>query len=207
MNDTNSKTGANIKTIYLIRHGQSVQNTTLNTFSGVTDVELSDLGRTQAARVGAAFCDIPVDEIYCSRLIRTRQTAECIFGADREIIRVEGIQEMNFGDYEGKIYDPKDLTDSVTQEWLHNPATLTFPGGESMEAHAREYIAAMERIVRESTAERIAIVSHRTSIRMFLCHVMGLTLNDIRKIPCDNCSVNKLTYDGSFHVTTINMIY
>lgn len=83
-----------IKNLYLIRHGQSMQNKAANCFSGSTDVSISEKGRQQAAELSGFFRDI-------------------------------------------------------------------------------------------------AIVSHATSIRMFVTKVLGLPLRYFRRIPCDNCSVTK----------------
>ena len=43
-----------------------------------TDPPLSDLGRRQAAAVGAAFADAPLDAVLCSHLVRALETARHI---------------------------------------------------------------------------------------------------------------------------------
>ena len=58
-----------------------------------------------------------------------------------------------------------------------------------------EYYEAVQNLMRETKAENVAIVSHRTSIRLFTAKVMGLPIQNFRNIPCDNCSVMKFRFD------------
>ena len=60
--------------VYFIRHGQSEGNLK-HLFLGHTDLDLTDLGRKQAERVGDFFKDIHVDAIYSSDLLRAYHTA------------------------------------------------------------------------------------------------------------------------------------
>lgn len=183
-----------IKNLYLIRHGQSMQNKVANCFSGSTDVSISEKGRQQAAELAGFFRDITIDEIYTSKLVRAIQTAKIIFGEDRPLIQVEALREADFGEYEGRAFEKGD-TDPVYQAWLHAADTLTFPGGDNMCERMEEYYAAVKRLMSETVAEKVAIVSHRTSIRLFTAKVMGLPIQNFRNIPCDNCSVMKFRFD------------
>ena len=58
-----------------------------------------------------------------------------------------------------------------------------------------EYYAAVRKLMCETKAENVAIVSHRTSIRLFVAKVMGLPIQNFRNIPCDNCSVMKFSFE------------
>ena len=183
-----------IKNLYLIRHGQSMQNKVANCFSGSTDVSISEKGKKQAAELAAFFRDIAIDEVYTSKLVRAIQTAQIIFGEERPLIQVEALREADFGEYEGKAFEKGD-PDPVYQAWLHAADTLTFPGGDNMCEHMEAYYAAVKRLMSETVAENVAIVSHRTSIRLFTAKVMGLPIQNFRNIPCDNCSVMKFRFD------------
>lgn len=183
-----------IKKLYLIRHGQSMQNKVANCFSGSTDVSISEKGKQQAAELAAFFHDIAIEEVYTSKLIRAIQTAQIIFGEERPLIQVEALREADFGEYEGKTFEPDD-PDPVYQAWRHAADTLTFPGGDNMCERMEAYYEAVQKLMHETTAEHIAIVSHRTSIRLFTAKVMGLPIQNFRNIPCDNCSVMKFSFD------------
>jgi len=105
-----------VKNLYLIRHGQSMQNKVANCFSGSTDVSISEKGKQQAAELSAFFRDIAVDEVYTSKLVRAIQTAKIIFGEERPLIQVEALREADFGAYEGKAFEKGD-PDPVYQAW------------------------------------------------------------------------------------------
>ncbi|KAL2643465.1 hypothetical protein R1flu_011052 [Riccia fluitans] len=60
--------------LILIRHGESLWNQK-NLFTGCVDVPLSQQGVDEALEAGKRICDIPVDLIYTSALIRAQMTA------------------------------------------------------------------------------------------------------------------------------------
>ncbi|KAL3696909.1 hypothetical protein R1sor_010985 [Riccia sorocarpa] len=60
--------------LILIRHGESLWNQK-NLFTGCVDVPLSQQGVVEALEAGKRICDIPVDIIYTSALIRAQMTA------------------------------------------------------------------------------------------------------------------------------------
>ncbi|KAG6554280.1 hypothetical protein Mapa_004196 [Marchantia paleacea] len=60
--------------LILIRHGESLWNQK-NLFTGCVDVPLSQRGVDEALEAGKRICDIPVDIIYTSALIRAQMTA------------------------------------------------------------------------------------------------------------------------------------
>ena len=55
--------------LILLRHGQSVWNAA-NKFTGWTDVELSEVGKDEAAKAGKDLADVSIDVIHTSDLIR-----------------------------------------------------------------------------------------------------------------------------------------
>lgn len=60
--------------LILIRHGESLWNSK-NLFTGCVDVPLSQRGVDEALEAGKRICDIPVDLIFTSALIRAQMTA------------------------------------------------------------------------------------------------------------------------------------
>ncbi len=66
----------------LIRHGQSVWNAA-NRFTGWTDVELSLIGKAEAAAAGEQLADVRFDVIHTSALIRAQATAEIVMSHNK----------------------------------------------------------------------------------------------------------------------------
>lgn len=60
--------------LILIRHGESLWNEK-NLFTGCVDVPLTKKGIEEALQAGIRICNIPIDVIYTSTLIRAQMTA------------------------------------------------------------------------------------------------------------------------------------
>lgn len=60
--------------LIMMRHGQSKWNE-MNLFTGWVDVPLSELGIREALEGGKLICDIPIDIIFTSTLVRAQMTA------------------------------------------------------------------------------------------------------------------------------------
>lgn len=98
-----------MKKLYFIRHGQSEMNTR-NLWAGVTNTPLTDEGRRQAKAAGYAAKDLGIDLIVSSPLVRAHETAKIVakeIGYPGEKILINSLLiERNFGELEGKPYDP-----------------------------------------------------------------------------------------------------
>ena len=90
---------------YLVRHGQSLGNLT-NTFLGHTDLDLSDLGYSQAKSVCQYLSDRQIDVIYSSDLLRAYNTAKPLSRLlNKEINKSYNLREIYAGEWEGKTFD------------------------------------------------------------------------------------------------------
>ena len=97
--------------LILIRHGETYANALYHTpdriLIGALDsplTELNETGRLQALSTRNKLEGIHVDEVYCSDLTRTRQTASIIFG-EREIHYTPLLRERSLGKDEGQRVD------------------------------------------------------------------------------------------------------
>ena len=61
--------------LHLVRHGE-VDEAYHEVFGGQIDMELSPLGHEQARRLAKFLGDRHFDRIYCSPMLRVRQTAK-----------------------------------------------------------------------------------------------------------------------------------
>ena len=93
--------------LVLVRHGESEWNK-LNLFTGWTDVELSDKGRSEAAAAGKLLKEegYDFDICYTSYLKRAIHTLNGILcEMDREwlpVIKTWKLNERHYGDLQGK---------------------------------------------------------------------------------------------------------
>lgn len=185
-------------TVLLIRHGQSLHNADGNSFSGVTDVRMDEIGYAQCRRLTAFFDRCPVDSVLASPLHRARESARLIFPSHCEKLDIANwLKEFNYGNYEGK--RPDELGDDpVILQWNATPADLVFPGGDSVREHAEQTYSAFLAFAGSLSPEsRVACVTHKTTIRLLVALIMGLDLNRFRDVPCSNCAVTDIRFDSN----------
>ena len=87
--------------IYVIRHGQTEWNV-LKKMQGSADIPLNEKGLEQAEQAKINVKDISIDKIFCSPLIRAKQTAS-IVNQDRnlDIVYDDRLRERDYGEFEG----------------------------------------------------------------------------------------------------------
>lgn len=123
---------------------------------GRTDIPLGPVGRMQACLLGET---VHFDTVYASPLKRAAETAA--FLADR-VVTVPGLEEADCGEWDGLTFE------EIQRRWpelYHGRATertLPMPGGETPEAAAARFRAALESVPAGSTvvAHNLVLCSH-----------------------------------------------
>ena len=167
--------------IYLLRHGQTEFNQE-GRFQGSLDSALTELGRQQAASMGARLRDLigsPREWVLqSSPLGRARATAETIraaVGFDAIVLDAR-LREISLGKWEGLTRDEIDrdspgVRDGPTRYgWLFRA-----PGGESLEQLQARLSAWLEE-ARSDGRPRVA-VSHGVTGRALRALILGTTLD------------------------------
>ena len=78
-------------TLILVRHGESEGNAR-GVITGSLDLDLTELGREQARRVGARFAEHPIAAIYSSTLQRAANTGAAVaVHHELEVERLAGL--------------------------------------------------------------------------------------------------------------------
>ncbi len=126
--------------IYLIRHGETDLNKQ-KILQGRIDFELNAYGRELARITGRALREVPFDAVYTSPLKRAKETALLLIGENLRteqipVIEEARIQEISFGEFEGKCYGKEgyNISDETFLNFFQNPAEYRIPkGGESFQ--------------------------------------------------------------------------
>lgn len=137
------------KIIYFV-HGTTYDNAS-GKCSGWKQVELNELGKEQAIKLGETNKDRFFDIMFTSDLVRAIDSSNLAFPSYEKIIDTR-LRECNYGDYDG---ESKELV--VYEEHIENP----FPNGESLkdvELRIREFL---EEVKKEYPGKTIGIVAHR----------------------------------------------
>lgn len=111
--------------LLFIRHGATAGNLQRR-YIGRTDQPLCPEGIAQAKALTAL--SLAPDRVFCSPLLRTRQTAQLAF-PELEPEIVPGFTETDFGPWEGKTAD--ELADCAAyRDWVDGFCQGPIPGGE-----------------------------------------------------------------------------
>ena len=182
--------------IHLVRHGQTIWNKD-RIFQGQSDVDLTDLGRTQSRLVAAKILKYGPSAVYTSPLSRTRHIADVIAnGINKTSIEVQELLELDLGMLEGKTgEDLREHWPEIIEQWRQFPSRVTMPSGESfLELHSR-VTKSLYDLVDSNTESPIVIVSHNFVIKILICEILGLTVDSLHKVNIDLASVSTIEID------------
>lgn len=149
--------------IYCVRHGQSIHNQQ-QTIAGQLDSELTSLGFDDARSVAGALGRRDFDIVYCSDLLRARQTAETIMGTlqFRCPVRYSRlIRELDYGSFTEKTVEE---TFKVLN--YKRVPDQRYPEGESfndLQLRVRQFLS---QVLDDSAGQRILVAAHAGSIRL-----------------------------------------
>lgn len=148
--------------LVLARHGQSYGN--LDRSIGL-DTNLTDLGREQATRLGNWLVeqDYAFTVLYCSTLLRARQTAEII----NEQFRLEIVFDADLREAEEPYLDNMPLRAGPLDEESPPPFQPEY------EALHERVARAMGRILTESPEGEVLVVAHGGTLATMLRCILG----------------------------------
>lgn len=167
--------------IFLIRHGATVLSAE-DRFAGSTDVELSDEGGRQARCLGERLADQNIAALYASPMQRTRETARLLRGPGGLTASIdEGLREIAHGRWEG--LTRREVEERFAEEyaaWEEDPFTFAPIGGESGVSVMARALPVLRKIVAQHQDQTVAIVSHKATIRLLLCGLLGIDTRGYR---------------------------
>lgn len=155
-------------TLYFVRHGETDWNVKKK-IQGKTDIPLNENGRAQAESLAAVLRaekeegNLNAVRVYTSPQLRALRTAEIAAAAlDVECVSLEGLREMDLGDWEGMRWEViQKQYGEIYEYWnTHRRYTHT-PGGESYNEvlgrtlDALAFILARERVERIERVEKV----------------------------------------------------
>ena len=178
-----------MRDIYLIRHGMPDFPGGARMCLGRTDLPLGLRGRLQAALLGAEFAGSGLGDCFCSRLTRSRETAE-LMGCERPVV-IPGLEEMDAGEWDGLSFDEIRRRWPEYYERRGRERALPPPGGEEFGPASRRFSAAVARAASLSRGDAV-IVSHSSVIQTLLCTLEGVPFSCARDFNLPYGSVTRL---------------
>lgn len=188
-------------TLYFLRHGQTALSRE-DVFCGSgSDPELTEDGLAMAESFAAAYRSKAWRAVYSSPLRRAVATARPL--ADALTLGIEerdGLKEIGYGRWErlskeaveGQFHD-----DYIS--WLADPSWHAPTGGETAVLIARRGMHVVEAIRRRFDDGNVLVVSHKATIRIMLCCLLGIDVGRFRYrmvCPVGSVSVVEFTAHG-----------
>lgn len=155
--------------IFLLRHGETAAEGQRR-FIGWTDLPLTDGGRRQARRCGRELASGRIASIWCSDLLRAKETAEIISRRIGVPIRsTTALREIHLGAWEG--LEMAEVRRCDPEAWrLRGDRLPDFrpPGGESFRDLADRVLPEFASIAAAGDTD-ILVVGHAGVNRVILC--------------------------------------
>ncbi len=188
-------------TIYLLRHGQTALSREDNFCGSGLDPELTREGLQMGEAFAAAYRTKPWRAIYSSSLRRGITTAQPLCDALGITMQVRpDLNEIGYGKWEGK------SKENVEQEyhddyisWLADPAWHAPTGGELAITIARRSLQVVDEINQQFTDGNVLVVSHKATIRIILCSLLGIDVGRFRYrlgCPVGSVSIVEFSLEG-----------
>ena len=156
-------------TIFLIRHGETVDNA-LQIMQGQTQGELNERGKEQARQVAQRLAGEPVDVFISSDLHRAIQTAEIIAEPHNlPIITTPLLRERDWGSFTGRF-----IPDLKGEVW---PDDI-----ESEPALLQRALAFLQYVTTTYPGKRVVAVGHGIINKAILAVYAGCTMREVQRM-------------------------
>ncbi|HEV7475816.1 MAG TPA: histidine phosphatase family protein [Pyrinomonadaceae bacterium] len=187
-------------TLHLLRHGQT-ELSRADVFCGSgLDPELTTEGSQMAQAFAAAYRSKPWSAIYCSSLRRTAATAQPLCDAVGIAAQHRSdFNEIGYGKWEGLTRETvqQDYHDDYIT-WLADPAWHAPTGGELAITIARRSIQTIDEIKQQYTNGNVLVVSHKATIRIILCALLGIDVGRFRyRLGCPVGSLSVVEFSSA----------
>jgi len=195
------------KTLYIVRHGQTELNKLGIVQGRGMNTDLNDEGRKQAGQFFDAYKDVAFDKIYISELKRTQQSIQQFIDLGIPYEKLEGLDEMAWGDLEGTESTPENRSAflQVIREWVAGNLDVSLNGGESPNQVKARQEKAIATILSHPEEKTVLICMHGRAMRLLLCWITGHPLTEMETFPHQNLILYKLTYNGDkFEIVDFN---
>ena len=174
------------KTLYLMRHGQTIFNQ-LHKVQGWCDSPLTPLGIAQAKHAAHYFIDnqITFDHVYNSTSERACDTTELV--TDMPYTRCKGLKEYNFGRMEGE----SELLDPPLP---YGDFFKRYYGGESEMEVRQRMNTTLDEIMAKDDHQIVLAISHGGAIRQFMRFWEATQQIEVKTM-INNCAIAKFEYE------------
>ena len=187
--------------IIIVRHGETEYNKTRR-LQGQQQVPLNENGRTQAKQVVESLkhCGITITYIYCSSLIRARETADIINEYFSLSVSIDSrLDERNFGVWENQTYDelieryPSLENHFGWRIWNYNPDQ-----SETLRGLIDRTIEFLKDVIRKhNETDTVLVVTHGGPVRAMLGFIRDLDEKEWMNVSIPNGTIFRVKFEDS----------
>ena len=172
--------------VTLVRHG-AVEERYKGCYNGYIDISLSQEGRVQSQALGKRLADEPFDAIFCSDLLRAKETLAIMqeqLSVSVEAVYTKALREKSWGRHEGmgfeEICTTEGLVYSSFYEWIERL------DGERVEAFEQRVQTFFLEKIAQSEKKSLLIVTHAGVIAIIRSLVENISLEEafLQNINC-----------------------
>ena len=183
--------------LYFLRHGETTHSQT-GGYCGTLDPDLTPSGLGMAEAFAEAYRSLSWEAVFVSPMKRTIATATPLCEAVGVMPQLrDGLKELNYGDWEDRTPDyvrEHHMEDYL--HWLAEPAWNPPTGGETALQVASRSALVIAEIEEKYTSGNVLVVSHKATIRIILCSLLGIDLGRYRdRIEMPVASVSLVKFD------------
>ena len=189
-----------IKTLYIIRHGQTDLNLRRIVQGSGVDAPLNATGHAQAAAFFRAFGHVPFDRVYTSALQRAIESVRGFLDRGIPHIATAALNEISWGRFEGLEATSEQHGQylSAVDRWAAGDVDARLEGGESPAELAAVQRPFLEELLGPATPPGTYLIAmHGRAMRILLCQLLRYPLREMDAFPHDNLALYELVHTGS----------
>ncbi len=184
--------------ITLVRHGETDWNAA-GRIQGHEDIGLNAVGQAQARALSSRLSAEPITEVFCSELIRTRQTvAPLLADRDLPVVYDEQWRERHFGRLQGMSRDQIKTSEPEAFELMsRRDPQASFGHGESLKQFYDRCVRALCHVVKSAEGDHPLVVCHGGVLDCIYRYVSGQSLVSARQAGLSNAAINQLSLEAA----------
>ncbi len=173
--------------LYVIRHGQ-VDTNIKNEINGWNEEKLNKKGIQQAINAGKKLKCIKIDAIFCSPLLRTKQTYEFLNINGVPVFYDDRIKERNSN---SMVYTKIKTLDKNL--WYDKTKYIVYKDSEGFKSIINRTESILNEIKNNYKDKNVLIVTHGDICKSIYLY-FNPSVQDISKFRQDNCEIKNYTF-------------
>ncbi len=175
----------------MVRHGETAWNAE-GRVQGQLDIPLNDVGRAQARATAAVLAEHDFTAIYCSDLMRVRQTAEpAAKKLALPVLYMAELRERHYGMFETLTYvEVREKFPAQYARFRDKDPDFDFEGGETLRGFNERSLKAVRDLIARHQGEQILVFTHGGVLEMVYRHARVVGLSSPRDFEIPNAAIN-----------------